>query len=65
MLCFHILNTTKGGINFMDILVDKKENQQYLSPKRHLCDTCAHPNVLQNFSFSSLLQHSEQLNTDD
>lgn len=50
--------------NFMDKSVDKKEKQLHPPPKRDLCDTCAHSNAIQNFSFSSVLQRGKPLNID-
>lgn len=64
ILCFHILNFTKEGINFMGVSVGKKEKQLYLSATRDSCDTRAHSNMLQNFTLSGVLQSGEQLNID-
>lgn len=50
--------------NFMDRPVDKKERQFHPSPKRDLCDTCAHSNAIQNFPFSGVLQRGKPLNID-
>lgn len=62
--CIHIVNITKGEINFKVISVDRKEKQLYPSPKRGLSDTCAHSNTLQDFPFSRALRRGEQLNID-